>query len=168
VIELRSPSPAVTHAIAAAIAGLARAGDLVILAGEMGSGKTWFAKGFAAALGVTDHVTSPTFTLVHSYQGGRLPLHHADVYRLDRLGEVGDLAIGELLEEAGNGGRGGVVLVEWGDAVAAMLGNDYLEVLLVPDRDEPDTARRVTLRAVGPSWAPRWLQLESAVAAWRC
>jgi tRNA threonylcarbamoyladenosine biosynthesis protein TsaE len=133
----------------------------------MGAGKTWFAKGFAAALGVTDRVTSPTFTLVHSYHGGRVPLHHADVYRLDRMAEVADLALAELLEETGTG-KGGVVLVEWGDAVAPMLGNDYLEVRLQMVDGEPETARRVTCRAVGPSWARRWDHLGAELSELRC
>src|SRR5262245_3968742 len=155
----------------------------------MGSGKTWFAKGFAAALGVTDHVTSPTFTLVHSYDGGRLPVHHADVYRLDRLGEVVDLALSELLEDEPGNRRGGVVLVEWGDAVAALFGNNYLEVKLefVPDPppdpgvdpgadvelidgdgDEDDDARVVKVRAVGPGWAGRWSTLATELEPFRC
>ncbi|MEY4373223.1 MAG: hypothetical protein RL219_1992 [Actinomycetota bacterium] len=166
-IELRSPSPDATHAIAAAVARLARAGDLVVLAGEMGSGKTWFTKGFAAALGVTDRVTSPTFTLVHSYQGGRLPVHHVDVYRLDRMSEVADLALAELLEESGTG-KGGVVLVEWGDAVAAVLGNDYLEVQLHVDDADPELQRRLVIRAVGPGWARRWDTLVRSVSEWSC
>lgn len=166
-IELHSPSPAATQLVAGAIARLARAGDLVVLAGEMGSGKTWFTKGFAAALGITDRVTSPTFTLVHSYSGGRLPLHHVDVYRLDRMSEVADLALSELLEESGTG-KGGVVLVEWGDAVAAMFGNDYLEVRLSVDDEDPDQARRIVLRAVGPGWATRWSKLTQALADWTC
>jgi tRNA threonylcarbamoyladenosine biosynthesis protein TsaE len=131
----------------------------------MGSGKTWFAKGFAKELGVEDHVTSPTFTLVHSYHGGRLPLHHADIYRLGRLSEVADLALAELLEEAGGGG---VVLVEWGDVVEAALGNDLLEVRLWADPAEPEDRRHVALRAVGPAWAGRWERLCGATEAWRC
>lgn len=166
-IELRSPSPDATQAIAAALARLARPGDLIVLAGEMGSGKTWFAKGFAYALGITDHVTSPTFTLVHSYQGGRLALHHADVYRLERMADVADLALAELLEETSTG-RGGVVLVEWGDAIVPMLGNDYLEVSLVTDDLEPETRREVTVRAVGPGWATRWSRLVADLEEWRC
>ena len=70
-LHLRASSLADTHAIAAALAGLSRAGDLVVLAGEMGTGKTAFAKGFGAALGVTEPITSPTFTLVHSYEAQR-------------------------------------------------------------------------------------------------
>lgn len=166
-ISLSSPSPTATHAIAGAIARLARAGDLVVLAGEMGSGKTWFTKGFASALGITDPVTSPTFTLVHSYSGGRLPLHHVDVYRLDRMSEVADLALAELLEESGTG-KGGIVLVEWGDVVAAMFGQDYLEVRLEVDDDDPDNARRLVLRPVGPGWATRWDTLCRSVGEWSC
>ena len=166
-MELRAPTPDATHAVARAIAELARPGDLVVLAGEMGSGKTWFAKGFAAALGVTDEVTSPTFTLVHSYHGGRLPLHHADVYRLERLSEVTDLALAELLEEDDQL-HGGVVLVEWGDAVAPLFGNDFLEVHLRSHLDEPETARHITLRPVGKRWTTRWGELQTRVADLAC
>ena len=166
-ITLRSPSPTVTHDIAGAVARLARAGDLVVLAGEMGSGKTWFTKGFAASLGITDRVTSPTFTLVHSYSGGRLPLHHVDVYRLDRMSEVADLALADLLEESGTG-KGGVVLVEWGDVVAAMFGQDYLEVCLEVDDEDPENARALVVRPVGPGWATRWDALSKALSEWSC
>lgn len=166
-ITLSSPSPVATHAIAGAIARFARAGDLIVLAGEMGSGKTWFTKGFAAAFGVTDRVTSPTFTLVHSYSGGRLPLHHVDVYRLDRMSEVADLALAELLEESGTG-KGGVVLVEWGDVVSAMFNNDFLEVRLEVDEVDPDEARRLSVRAVGPGWSHRWDPLAKALSEWSC
>jgi len=167
VIELRAPSPDATHAVAGAVAELARAGDLVVLAGEMGAGKTWFAKGFAAALGVTDDVTSPTFTLVHSYHGGRIALHHADVYRLDRLSEVTDLALSELLEEDDQL-HGGVVLVEWGDAVAPLFGNDFLEVRLWSQPDAPETERHISLRPVGKRWTTRWDELLARVKAWTC
>src|SRR5262245_18182437 len=113
-----------THAIAAAIAGVARAGDVIVLAGEMGSGKTAFAQGFGRALGVTEPITSPTFTLVHSYPlSHRLTLHHADIYRLERTSDVDDLALHELAS------FNGIVLVEWGDVAGSALG-DHLEVRL--------------------------------------
>src|SRR6185436_18864726 len=138
-LSLRAASLDVTHSIAAALAGLSRPGDLLVLAGEMGAGKTAFAQGFGRALGVTEPITSPTFTLVHSYDSGRVVLHHADLYRLDRMAEVADFALGELLEDRA------VVLVEWGDVIANGLG-PYLEVrLLHVDDDvdeEPDQARR--------------------------
>lgn len=184
---LRVADLAGTHAVAAAIAGLARAGDVIVLAGEMGAGKTAFAQGFGRALGITDPITSPTFTLVHSYPGpGKLTLHHADLYRLDRSAELEDLALHELAA------FGGVVLVEWGDVVAGALG-DHLEVRLTHpddshlDTDEPDTAdaetaesdtpdddfgddgaREIELHASGATWAGRWDRLTRAVEGYRC
>src|SRR3954447_6209142 len=103
-----------THAVAATIAGVARAGDVIVLAGEMGVGKTAFAQGFGRALGVTEPITSPTFTLVHSYPlTRRLPLPHADISRLDRMSDVEDLALPELAS------FNGIVLVEWGDVAGS-------------------------------------------------
>jgi tRNA threonylcarbamoyladenosine biosynthesis protein TsaE len=140
-----------THAVAAAIAGVARAGDVIVLAGEMGAGKTAFAQGFGGALGVTEPITSPTFTLVHSYDTGGPTLHHADVYRLDQLAEVADLALGELAE------FDGIVLVEWGDVVSSAFG-DHLVVRL--DLVEGDVdSRLITIIPAGGTWARRWSTL---------
>ena len=100
-LHLRARSLADTHAIAAALAAVSRRGDLIVLAGEMGAGKTAFAKGFGQALGVTEPITSPTFTLVHSYDTpGKLTLHHADIYRLSTQHEVADLEVAQLRELA--------------------------------------------------------------------
>jgi tRNA threonylcarbamoyladenosine biosynthesis protein TsaE len=159
-LQLRASSLADTHAIAAAIAGLSRTGDLVVLAGEMGAGKTAFAKGFGAALGVTEPITSPTFTLVHSYDAGRITLHHADIYRLTTHHEVADLALAELLE------YDGIVLLEWGDVVAQSLG-EHLLVQLVADLDDDDV-RHITISGTGRSWALRWDRLGAAVEAYAC
>lgn len=177
---LRADSVESTHAIAAALAELARPGDIIVLAGEMGAGKTAFAQGFGRALGVIEPITSPTFTLVHSYPcpGRRLTLHHADLYRLERTTDVADLALSELAE------FDGIVLVEWGDVAAATLG-DHLEVRLSRDEladldaddagdarhDEDlglDDARLIELHATGPSWAGRWDRLTRAMEAYRC
>ncbi|MEI7546937.1 MAG: tRNA (adenosine(37)-N6)-threonylcarbamoyltransferase complex ATPase subunit type 1 TsaE [Actinomycetota bacterium] len=155
-LHLRASSLADTNAIAAALAELSRPGDLILLAGEMGAGKTAFAKSFGAALGVTEPITSPTFTLVHSYTAGRITLHHADIYRLATHNEVADLALNELLE------YDGIVLVEWGDVVARSLG-EHLMVRLEPD-DRSEDARLITVNAIGRSWAARWERVEAAVA----
>lgn len=129
---LRVDSLAGTHAVAAAVAGLARTGDIIVLAGEMGAGKTAFAQGFGRALGITEPITSPTFTLVHSYPfGHRRTLHHADLYRLDSTSDVDDLALDELAE------FDGIVLVEWGDVAAAKFG-EHLEIRIGPDDDSDD------------------------------
>jgi tRNA threonylcarbamoyladenosine biosynthesis protein TsaE len=159
-LQLRAKSLADTHVIAAAIADLARVGDLVVLSGEMGAGKTAFAKGFGAALGVTDPITSPTFTLVHSYDAGRITLHHADIYRLSTLHEVAELALSELLE------YDGIVLLEWGDVVVQSLG-DHLMVHLVVDPDHDD-ARRITISGTGRPWAVRWDRLSTVLAPHVC
>ena len=159
-ITLRSDSAAETKAVAAALSSAVRPGDVVLLAGEMGAGKTAFAQGLAAALGVLDTVTSPTFTLVHTYEG-RYRIHHADVFRLERLGEVADLALGELADE-----DDAIVLVEWGDVVASALGSDLLTVHL--EMVEPDQvdARVITVTARGGRWAARWPQVQAALVAW--
>ena len=156
-LHLRSTSPAATHAIAAALARVARSGDLIVLAGDMGAGKTAFAQGFGAALGVTDQITSPTFTIVHSYPIGKLTFHHADLYRLSTQHEVADLALAELAD------ADGVLLVEWGDVVASSLG-DHLTVRLDHDPDD-ELARDLTVQAIGRSWALRWERVEAALGA---
>jgi tRNA threonylcarbamoyladenosine biosynthesis protein TsaE len=155
-LHLRASSLVDTHAIASQLADLSRSGDLIVLAGEMGAGKTAFAKGFGAALGVAEPITSPTFTLVHSYDAGRITLHHADIYRLSTINEVADLALAELLE------YDGIVLVEWGDVVAQSLG-DHLLVHLDASNDD-EQVRDITLSGVGRSWAVRWERLEAAMS----
>lgn len=186
-LQLRSSSLADTHAIAAVIASLARAGDIIVLSGEMGAGKTAFAQGFGRALGVTEPITSPTFTLVHSYDCDRITLHHADLYRLERTSEVAELALAELAE------FDGVVLIEWGEVAETALG-EHLVVHLEPDPDDLDDldgdgdapaggehgdgeygdevfidgSRIIELSAIGPGWAGRWERLVAACAEYRC
>lgn len=151
--------PTHTQDLAAALAAIAIPGDLVLLAGEMGAGKTAFAQGFARGLGITDQVTSPTFTIVQEYSGGRLGMHHLDVYRLETLREVSDLGLSEMLDEDA------VMLVEWGDAVLPALPDQYLELRITFGAD--DDERRFELRGVGGSWPARSRQVADAVAPWR-
>lgn len=159
-LHLRSDSLATTSAIAASVAGLARRGDLIVLAGEMGAGKTAFVKGFGQAIGVTEPITSPTYTLIHSYPAGRVTLHHADIYRLTTHHEVADLALAELLESDG------IVMVEWGDVVAGSLGD---HVLVRLEFDEADTdARKIAISAAGRAWAARWDEMERRLAGFTC
>lgn len=146
-----------TRELAGALASLARAGDVVVLAGDLGAGKTAFVQGFGKGLGVTDRITSPTFTLVHVYEG-RLPVHHLDVYRLGQLSEALDLGLPEMLDE------GGVVLIEWGDAILPVLPQDYLEVRLTFGADDDD--RHLAFRAVGPAWAPRSDAVAGVISPW--
>jgi len=148
-MELRSTSATQTRAIGAAIASVAEAGDVVVLTGDLGTGKTVLAQGIAAALGVDEPVVSPTFTLMREYEG-RLPVRHLDVYRLDHVQEAIDLGLEELLDD-------GVVLVEWGEGVREVLPAERLEValsLLPPDAADDDT-RRIDIAIVGAGWAAR-------------
>lgn len=156
-VVARTTSVEATRELGAAVAGLARPGDVVVLAGDLGAGKTAFVQGFGRALGVTDRITSPTFTLVHVYEG-RLPIHHLDVYRLDQLSEALDLGLAEMLDD------GGVVLVEWGDAILPVLPHDLLEVRLT--LGEGDDDRSLHLTPIGPAWAARVRSLAEALAPW--
>ena len=144
-----------TEAVGAAVASVLAAGDLVILAGDLGAGKTTMAKGVARALGVTEPVTSPTFAIVQEY-AAPVPVAHVDAYRLGSLGEVADLALDELLDDH-------VVLVEWGDVVAAALPPERLEVRLVLGATADE--RIVTVTAAGARWEARWAALDRAVGA---
>jgi tRNA threonylcarbamoyladenosine biosynthesis protein TsaE len=156
-IKARTRSVEDTRALAAALAELARPGDLLLLAGDLGAGKTAFAQGFGAALGVDEVITSPTFTLAAQYQG-RLEFNHLDVYRLDQLDEIFDLGLPEMLDE------GGVTLVEWGDVIAPALPADYLEIRI--DHGEHDDERRFEIDPVGPRWSARTRALTTAVHRW--
>lgn len=156
-ITARTKSVDDTRALAAELAPLARPGDLILLEGGLGTGKTAFVQGFARGLGVAEPVTSPTFVLVRTYEG-RLPLIHVDVYRLDHLQEVVDLGVADILDEDG------VTLIEWGDVVTPALPADFLEVELAAGPGEDD--RKLTIRAVGASWPGRLRALAEAVSQW--
>ena len=160
-IRARTRSVEDTKSLAANLAELAESGDLLLLVGDLGAGKTTFTQGFAAALGISEPVTSPTFTLAREYYG-RLLLHHLDVFRLDQISEVLDLGLPELLDSDG------VILIEWGDAIRQALPNDYLEVGLtfIEDQPSPPDERIVMLTPVGPRWQARADDLAAATGQW--
>ena len=112
---ITSHSPEETFAHGRALAATLRPGDVLALDGGLGAGKTQFVKGLAAGLGCTGEVTSPTFTLVHEYTGGRLPLFHLDLYRLETEDEVLQLGLDDYL------GEGGVLAIEWAGKFPALL-----------------------------------------------
>jgi len=121
---LETSSAAETEALGARVAERLRPGDVVLVVGEVGAGKTTLIRGACRALGVTDHVTSPTFTIGQRYGGGRLPVSHLDLYRLQSM-EGEDPA---LLEDYLGGD--GVAFVEWPDVGGERLGRPALEVRL--------------------------------------
>lgn len=156
-IVAATKSPEDTRELAAAVAGLIKSGDIVLLAGDLGAGKTTFAQGFGRALGIEEPITSPTFTLMRPYQG-RLRLLHCDVYRLDRLQEILDLGITELVDDES------VALVEWGDRAEPVLPPDFLEIEITYGSSEEE--RGLTLRWVGTAWSARSPALQRALERW--
>ncbi len=153
-VQVASRSVAETQALAARIQPLLEPGDVILLGGELGAGKTAFVQGLAQAMGIEGPVTSPTFTLIRSYDGpGGVRLLHADVYRLDHLQEIIDLGFPELLDPGVVGEAGAVAAIEWGEAAAPVLARDYLEVQI--DFGEGDDDRVLRLTPVGVRWAAR-------------
>jgi len=122
-VEVAAATPAATLALGRRLASLLRRGDVILLAGPLGAGKTLLAGGIAEGLGVEDPVISPTFVIARRYEGF-MPVHHADIYRLSSLAEFDDLELPERAED-------GVLLIEWGTAVAALVPADHLVVELV-------------------------------------
>ncbi|MFL6584527.1 MAG: tRNA (adenosine(37)-N6)-threonylcarbamoyltransferase complex ATPase subunit type 1 TsaE [Chthoniobacterales bacterium] len=106
-----------TLAIGRRFGEAARAGDVYALVGDLGAGKTQFVKGFVAAIGSPAEVTSPTFTLIHEYEGGRLPVYHFDFYRVESRGEALRLDLDDYLS------ADGVAVIEWADRFADLLPN---------------------------------------------
>ena len=143
-IETRCPTEADTRAVAGRLAASLRPGDVVVLAGGLGSGKTLFTGGLAVGLGVEEPVVSPSFVLVRRYRTGFLPLVHVDVYRLHSFNEFEDLDVFELASD-------GVLVIEWGDALEGAIPEDHLRVDFVV---EPDNTRILRLVPSG-SWVDR-------------
>jgi tRNA threonylcarbamoyladenosine biosynthesis protein TsaE len=134
-----------TAALAGAIASVARPGDVIALAGDLGSGKTTLARGFIRALGVAEEVPSPTFTLVQTYETPRGTVWHFDLYRLARPEDSYELGLEEAVAE-------GIALIEWPERLGALLPRERLDVGLAM-ADHPE-GRIVELRA-SPEWEAR-------------
>jgi tRNA threonylcarbamoyladenosine biosynthesis protein TsaE len=138
---LRVPTASEMRALGERIAGLLRAGDLLILAGPLGAGKTTLVQGIGAGLGVRGPVTSPTFVIARVHPGPVVPLVHVDAYRLGSVLEVDDLD----LDTANS-----VTVVEWGEGLAEGLADDRLEISISPDPDSEQRTVRITGR--GERW----------------
>jgi len=143
--EWELPTLADTQAFGRELAGVLRAGDLVVLSGPLGAGKTALTQGIGAGLGVRGPVTSPTFVLARVHRGGRLPLVHVDAYRLASVADVDDLDLDATAEEA-------VTVVEWGHGLVEQLADEHLVVELDRRDDDVRTARLVP---VGAGWERR-------------
>jgi len=151
-VKLALDSPAATLDAGARLGRAAGAGDLVGLVGDLGAGKTLLVQGVAAGLGVPPEVrvTSPTFTLINEYRGGRVTLFHADLYRIEKARELDEIGLDEIVRSGA-----GLVMVEWSDRFP-VLGGDHLEIRL---EVEGEQRRALTATATGPRSAElleRW------------
>ena len=140
-LRIESHDAGETRALGTVLGQHAKPGTTILLTGELGSGKTVLAQGVGAGLAVTTVVNSPTFVLVNEHLGGRLPLLHADLYRLGSRDEVAELALDEAAD-------GGVLVIEWPERAADDLPADVLDLRLEPGRLE--SHRSIQCRATGP------------------
>jgi tRNA threonylcarbamoyladenosine biosynthesis protein TsaE len=142
-----------THDFGRKLAALLRAGDLVILTGSLGAGKTALTQGIGAGLDVKGRVVSPTFVIARAHQGGRLPLVHVDAYRLSSLDEVDDMDLDVAVGDS-------VTVVEWGAGLVEQLSDSRLEVQI--NRRADSEVREVRLVGIGSDWQARIGRLSAA------
>lgn len=143
-IEVLCRTETDTRRVAGRLSATLQPGDVVVLAGPLGSGKTLFTQGLAAGLGVDEQVVSPSFVLVRQYRSGFIPVVHADVYRLGSLNEFADLDVFELASD-------GVLVIEWGDAVDSVLPMDNLRIDFIVE----DDGTRLLRLTPGGTWRSR-------------
>ena len=136
---VESYSPGETRALSKKLGESAEAGQIYTLDGDLGTGKTVFAKGFAEGLGITEIVNSPTFTIVQSYEGGRLAMHHFDVYRIADPEEMDEIGYEEYFF------GDGVCLVEWADQIAGLIPEDAVRVRIEKDPEKGEDYRIITI-----------------------
>ena len=128
-----------TKQIARSLAANAQAGGVYALVGDLGVGKTVFSKGFAEGLGISEPVTSPTFTIVGEYDGGKLPFYHFDVYRIENPEELDEVGLTEYLYGEG------VCLIEWADRIEELLPEETVWIRIEKDLPEEPDRRRITI-----------------------
>lgn len=144
-----------TRELGARLGCLLQAGDVVVLTGDLGAGKTQLTKGIAQGMGVTDDVTSPTFTIQMRYRGTNLPLYHFDLYRLSDPEELGDAGVWDALE------GDGPCVIEWGEQFSDELGDERLDVFLTRlDKQAVDGQEPARLI----SFKPKGMRAQSIVA----
>jgi tRNA threonylcarbamoyladenosine biosynthesis protein TsaE len=156
-LTLRVPTAEAMRSLGERLGSMLRAGDLVVLSGDLGAGKTTFTRGVGAGLGVRGQVTSPTFVIarVHPSLSGGPALVHVDAYRLSGWAELEDLDLEASLEES-------VTVVEWGAGLVEGLADDRIEIVITrahgaEELARGDDTRTVELRGVGARWAGSWI-----------
>ncbi|MFR5265827.1 tRNA (adenosine(37)-N6)-threonylcarbamoyltransferase complex ATPase subunit type 1 TsaE [Clostridium sp.] len=128
------------------VGSLVKPGDIICLTGDLGTGKTHMSKGIAEGLGITEHITSPTFNIVNEYHSGRLNLYHFDVYRVNDPDEIYAIGFDEYI--FGNG----VSLIEWANYIEEIIPNEYLYINIKKIPEKGENFRKITIEAFGPSY----------------
>lgn len=134
-----SNGPMETAQIAKAAAKHAQSGDVFCLDGDLGAGKTFFAQAFGAALGIDEPIVSPTFTIVSEYDGGRLPMYHFDVYRIDEIEEMDEIGFEEYVYGTG------VTLIEWACRIEEILPEHRFAIMITRSDPQKDSERRIEI-----------------------
>ena len=145
-VSAKSFSVEETRSLASLLSKVFQAGDVVVLSGDLGAGKTAFTQGLGLGLGVEHPVTSPTFTLANKYEG-ELTLNHLDVYRLEHFQEVEELGLSELIDS------NSLTVIEWGNVISSVLTEGYLEISL--SLGESLDERTIEFRLIGQQWVGR-------------
>ena len=155
-VSAKTSSVEETRDLASLLTKVFQAGDVVVLSGDLGAGKTAFTQGLGLALGVDHPITSPTFTLANRYEG-ELILNHLDVYRLENFQEVEDLGLSELID------TNSLTVIEWGDVISSVLIEGYLEITLSLGEGLND--RIIDFSPIGHKWLERESELVSLVSS---
>ena len=128
-----------TRALAKELAGSAQKGDIFALVGDLGVGKTAFTKGFAEGLGISEPITSPTFTIVQIYESGRLPLYHFDVYRIGDISEMDEIGYEDYFY------GDGICIIEWANLIEELLPEHYTEIVIEKNLEKGFDYRLITM-----------------------
>ena len=155
-VSAKTSSVEETRDLASLLTKVFQAGDVVVLSGDLGAGKTAFTQGLGLALGVDHPITSPTFTLANRYEG-ELILNHLDVYRLENFQEVEELGLSELID------ANSLTVIEWGDVISSVLIEGYLEITLSLGEGLND--RIIDFSPIGHKWLERESELVSLVSS---
>ena len=134
-------SPDETFEIAKKMGEKAAPGTVITLDGDLGAGKTLFTKGFAAGLEITEPVSSPTFTILQEYEGGRLPLYHFDVYRIGDPAEMDEVGFDDYIY------GDGVCMIEWSELIAELIPDDAIRIVIERDAALGDDYRRIEVKS---------------------
>ena len=138
--ETISTSVEMTERLGEAMGKTVTSGDLITLDGDLGAGKTAFTRGLARGMGLRSRVTSPTFTIVQSYMGGRLPLYHFDVYRISDIDEMEEIGYDDCFF------GGGVSIVEWAEFIEELMPENTIHIRIEKDLDKGPDVRRITIK----------------------